>query len=1384
MGCFRLLALLAVLARPDLLQAAGSFVCAGGFHEGVRTGPVAGKPAQSPTRGTRRVLAIFAGFADDRQGAPPAWAGGLFDPHLAGSLSHFYDTMSFGALEVRGEVAASAYRSERGAQHYLATKDTSAGSFGTFTLEILEKADTDIDFALYDSDGPDGVPNSGDDDGVVDAIFLVLEHVPARFLLGRATGMGSLGLSEYWVTDDPGIDGEAIRISPRQGTLQQGRSFSEAVGAMCHEYGHILGLPDLYNTEYLRTPGAPPSEDSAGIGAWGLMGWGAMGWKGDDGPASFCAWSRMELGWSEVVEVSEDRELMRVADVGQGGEIYRIPLARRGLSGEFLLLEHRRRTANYYDRHIPGEGLLIWHVTERPPADGVLLPPLVDLECADGRWLDAGYPLGEQADPTGGDNLDFWAHDEEYTRLHGGNLGDATDPFDGVQYRAFTPETNPSSLTGDGSFSLRLEPIQLDGEEMVVSLQLGVPQLEIVSIALDDPEGERVLAGEEISVQFELANRGGAKATGLTVQLRTDDPLVEVLSTGVPLPDLRIGDTGPNLERAELPRLRISREIAADHDAAVSLEIRGDREVSLARRFTVRSRPSFMLSGSVTGDTGEPVPGATVSVWGSYPTRYNATVPADGFGGYQIFVPSGRYGFDASGPETSPWGYAYQNVWVAEDMVHDFVLPRWYLLSGTVRGPDGKPVPRMSLYVGNERRGTYAVTDGDGRYEVRLPQDEGYRIRTTQTEAGHPLQESGDIAVDGDIEVDIDLLPGVSMTVHVVDMAGVGVEDVLVSVGMAPSAGVYVYLSSSSPLGWQELKTQADGRAAFRVLPGVSVIRIVQPQFHIEPEPVEVEVVRDTTVQVILQTGPHIAGVVRDETGRGVRYGHIVFLSLTDGSRTEASVARNGRYGLGLAPGRYRVWVKTIGMQEQGDFTINADRDLDFSVYSPTTLAGTVLDADGMAPVDAYLKFESLDGAGTAYTHVEADGSYMAMLVPSSYRVSVLGLLPVQQVVGRVVADDGPEMRMDFRLQRGSPLAGQVIAASIADLPHMSVTATSMDGSVSGRAHPDENGLFLIGLPDGRYRLELSGPVAAGSVTWTAGQVEHPRDGPVELRTPGGAHLSGRVTDAVGQAVHAQMCLLPGHTSSQLVDLGGAHASTWTDRDDGSFELVGRAGTYDLVAIPVSGAGRIVRGVQLGEDGPMDITLPAMSAGHRVLGRVLDEQDRPALRCCLWFHAPRGDLIVRSMASEQGMYSIDLPGGTYNVTASEWGGAGRGPYTPVGTIEVTANQERDFRISPATAVEEAVSPSRFSLSQSYPNPFNSSTMVQVEIPTNGHVELTVYNLLGQRVATLVDEAREAGEYAVRWDGRDDAGRRLATGVYLYRLQAGPHVETRKLLLLR
>ncbi len=98
---------------------------------------------------------------------------------------------------------------------------------------------------------------------------------------------------------------------------------------------------------------------------------------------------------------------------------------------------------------------------------------------------------------------------------------------------------------------------------------------------------------------------------------------------------------------------------------------------------------------------------------------------------------------------------------------------------------------------------------------------------------------------------------------------------------------------------------------------------------------------------------------------------------------------------------------------------------------------------------------------------------------------------------------------------------------------------------------------------------------------------------------------------------------------------------------------------------------------------------------------------------------------------------------------------------------------------PTSVTEMDELPDAFVLAQNYPNPFNPSTSIRYELPESAEVRLKVFNLLGERVATLVDARQEAGRHQVSFDAAS-----LSSGVYLYRLQAGDFVQTRKLTLIR
>ena len=93
-------------------------------------------------------------------------------------------------------------------------------------------------------------------------------------------------------------------------------------------------------------------------------------------------------------------------------------------------------------------------------------------------------------------------------------------------------------------------------------------------------------------------------------------------------------------------------------------------------------------------------------------------------------------------------------------------------------------------------------------------------------------------------------------------------------------------------------------------------------------------------------------------------------------------------------------------------------------------------------------------------------------------------------------------------------------------------------------------------------------------------------------------------------------------------------------------------------------------------------------------------------------------------------------------------------------------------------------PNSYALMQNYPNPFNPSTEISFDLPKASNVELRIFNVLGQQVRTLSNGAMEAGQHKIVWDGRDQGGSQVSSGVYFYRLTAGNYTDTKKMMLLK
>ena len=163
-------------------------------------------------------------------------------------------------------------------------------------------------------------------------------------------------------------------------------------------------------------------------------------------------------------------------------------------------------------------------------------------------------------------------------------------------------------------------------------------------------------------------------------------------------------------------------------------------------------------------------------------------------------------------------------------------------------------------------------------------------------------------------------------------------------------------------------------------------------------------------------------------------------------------------------------------------------------------------------------------------------------------------------------------------------------------------------------------------------------------------------------------------------------------------------------------------------------------------------------------------------------------LVLRQMAGTVELHRSDAA--ELEVVALDAAGYGTGRRVGSARIELQPQTLYYLIEEPqgprSSAIEETGvgKPANYGLEQNYPNPFNGSTDIRFELPTAAAVDVALYNLGGQKVLSLAQGDHAAGVHKVAWDGADAQGKPLASGVYLYRMQAAGWAQTRRLVLLR
>jgi len=388
-----------------------------------------------------------------------------------GSMRDYYLENSYGSLDLVGGIAGW-YRMPQLYSYYV-DEQYGWGSYPRNAQKLAEDAvdaaDPDVNFADYDYD----------EDGWVDGLIIFHAGLGAE-----ETGDSNDIWSHNWVmshvVQKDGVNLHTYNMDPE---IRSGGQLVD-IGVIGHEYGHFLGLPDLYDTDY----------SSEGVGDWSMMASGSWNNSGKT-PAHFDAWCKSKLGFSQVDRLTENRTDVEILQAETSPVSYRLWTSGINTS-KYFMVENRQKVG--FDKYLPGSGLLIYHVDENKsgntqewcPGDLSTWHYKVALEQADGRFqLEGCYGSPNQ-----------------------GNSG---DPFPGSDDKiAFDDTTTADSRNYHPDSITQVAVWDISDSDSAMHANMDVtwsrPCLYLDELILDDLVGGdgdgRAESGETVRLYFTISN--------------------------------------------------------------------------------------------------------------------------------------------------------------------------------------------------------------------------------------------------------------------------------------------------------------------------------------------------------------------------------------------------------------------------------------------------------------------------------------------------------------------------------------------------------------------------------------------------------------------------------------------------------------------------------------------------------------------------------------------------------------------------------------------------------------------------------------------------------------------------------------------------------------
>lgn len=408
----------------------------------------------------------------------------LFSTNSPGySMNDHYSEMSYGLVSISGETGGwlgldSTYAYYVDGQRGFGSYPRNAQKMAEAAVDAAEAAG--VDFSLYDNDN----------NGVLDGLFIVhagpgyeqtgnLNQIHSHaWSLGSSRNYDGISISRY--TMEPEEEGSGVPIR---------------LGVYSHEFGHFIGLPDLYDTDY----------SSAGLGRWCLMASGSYA-GGSANPAHMSIWCKYKLGWVNPINVTANMIGVSIPQIETDPVAYRM-WANGSITNEFYLIENRQAVG--FDRNIRGAGLCIYHCDDNKGGNTQEWYPgqpssqhyVSALEQADGNF-------SLELNGSSGDNGDVWPG----STIH----------------REFDEFSTPSSKAYSG-LTTQIAVWNISDPDSVMTANLDIffstPhfQLQSESFSDDGNSNGRPDPGESVSLVVSHTNNG-APVTDAVYTVSTDDP--------------------------------------------------------------------------------------------------------------------------------------------------------------------------------------------------------------------------------------------------------------------------------------------------------------------------------------------------------------------------------------------------------------------------------------------------------------------------------------------------------------------------------------------------------------------------------------------------------------------------------------------------------------------------------------------------------------------------------------------------------------------------------------------------------------------------------------------------------------------------------------------